>query len=379
MDDHVADTSSEPAASDRFAAAAGIAPARGASARWRQVALLSAAAAMGDAERSATALASVLVALDRPAAALRALRRAHPDDPWALWWGVLARGQGGDVEALDGALAAALERTLVGPDAREVSRRLADLHLELAVLGGREEGEDARFAVLGHRARPQRRMLIGGRSSAVYLVDPGWDAVTLVRLGPAEGTAVGNRALLGPLDLIGAVRRGDAGPGWDVPGDEPRDLEPSELLDALREDVDVRDRRLMELAREVAQERERLRDERVRLADDREAFELEQAAERMRRARAGAAAGPSARVRAHAAADVAAPRTPRDALALLGLPADAGPRAVERAWREQVVLCHPDRVEKLHPALRGHAEGLTVALNAARDLLLGNGAARPVR
>jgi hypothetical protein len=44
---------------------------------------------------------------------------------------------------------------------------------------------------------------------------------------------------------------------------------------------------------------------------------------------------------------------------------------VERAYREQVTRCHPDRVAGLHPTIRGQAEGLTVALNAARDLLLG--------
>lgn len=49
---------------------------------------------------------------------------------------------------------------------------------------------------------------------------------------------------------------------------------------------------------------------------------------------------------------------------------------MERAYREQVTRCHPDRVAGLHPTIRGQAEGLTVALNAARDLMLGRA---PVR
>ncbi|MFP5451274.1 MAG: hypothetical protein ACLGG9_05920 [Thermoleophilia bacterium] len=349
---------------DRFLAAAGPVPARGADARWRQVALLSASSAMGDPARAATSLAAVLAALDRPRAARVALAQAAGDDPWAIWWGVLTAGQEGDLDGFAEARRAAAAGDVAGPDAREVRRRLADLETEIAALAGDPGGAGARFSVLGHRARPERRMLIGGRSSAVYLVDPGWDAVRLVRLGPPEGTAVGNRALLAPEELIAAVRRGDAGPGWDVPDDAPPALDPDTLLGALREDVDVRDRRLVALAREVAEERERLREDRVRLAEDREAFELECASERMRRSRAAGTAPP-------AGGAVGIPRTARDALALLALPAGATPAQVERAWRRQVVRCHPDRVVDLHPDIQGRAQGLTVALNAARDLLLG--------
>jgi hypothetical protein len=359
----------EAAPSDRFLAAAGPVPARGDDARWRQVALLSASSAMGDSARAAIALAAVLVALDLPRTARAALGQAAPDDPWAAWWSVLAAGQEGDMHAF-----AAARRTaavdIAGPDAREVRRRLSDLETELSALAGDPDGDPARFSVLGHRARPERRMLVGGRSSAVFLVDPGWDAVRLVRLGPAQGTATGNRALLAPGELIAAVRRGDAGPGWHVPDDVPAAFEPDHLLSALREDVDVRDRRLIALAREVAEERERLREDRVRLAEDREAFELERASERMRRSRAGSEAGTAA---------VGIPRTARDALALLALAPGATPAQVERAWREQVVRCHPDRVVDLHPDIRGRAEGLTVALNAARELLLGAASSRPRR
>lgn len=352
--------------------AAGPSPTRGPQARWRQVALLSASAAVGDAGQAAVGLAAAFAGLDHPAAASAALRNAGADDAWALWWRALAAGQEGDLDSLDRRRAAAGRALGDDPDAREVRRRLADLDLELAALAGEERGDDARFAVLGHRARPERRMLLGGRSSAVYLVDPSWDSVRLIRLGPGEGTAVGNRAHLAPAEMIAAVRRGDAGPGWDVPGDRPPRLDPADMLAALREDTAARDRRLVALAREVAEERERLREERERVAQEREDMEVEMARERRRRERAAA---PDA-APASAAATVAVPRTVPEALALLGLAPGAPPREVERAWRDQVVRCHPDRVVDLHPAIRGQAEGLTIALNAARDLLLGAPAPR---
>jgi len=200
--------------------------------------------------------------------------------------------------------------------------------------------------------------------------------VRLVRLGPAEGTAAGNRAVLAPIELIAAVRRGDAGPGWNVPPDVPPALAPDDMLDALHEGTDVRDRRLVALAHEVAEERERLREERAALAEAREAFELERAGDRMRRARSASASSSAATVGVEVPA--AAHRTRRPG-ASAGLPSGAPPSEVERAWREQVVRCHPDRVGDLHPAIRGQAQGLTVALNAARDLLLGAGAVRARR
>ncbi len=347
--------------------AAGPAQTRGAQGRWRQVALLSASAAVGGERRAAAGLAAAFCALDHPAAAQAALARVDSLDPWARWWHVMARGQGGDLAALDIARAEAAEMLGDDADAREVTRRLADLDLELAALAGDPRGDDARFAVLGHRARPERRMLLGGRSSAVYVVDPGWDAVRLVRLGPSEGPAVGNRALLGPAEMIAAVRRGDSGPGWTVPGDEPPRLDPADMLAALKEDTGLRDRRLMALAQEVAEERERLREERERLLEERDELEMELARARRRRERPTR----PAETAAAASEAVAIPRTAPEALALLGLPSGAPPRDVERAWRDQVVRCHPDRVVDLHPAIRGQAEGLTIALNAARDLLLG--------
>lgn len=350
---------------DPFIAAAGPAPARGTESRWRQVALLAASSAIGDRARAASGLAATLLALDHPDAAAVALQRADPADPWARWWGVLASGQAAGAAGLAEALAAAREAPADGPDGREVARRLEDLDQELAALSGTPDPA-ARFAVLGHRARPCRRVLLGGRSSAAFLIEPGWEALRLVRLAPSEGPALGNRAHLALDEVIGAVRRGEAGPGWEVPDDDPRALDPEAMLGALREDPAARDRRLVRLAEEVAQERERLVAERAALAEERAMM----AAERARRDRVRAAPPPPPRpVRAPSA--VPLPRSPDEAAALLGLAADAPAAAVERAYRDQVTRCHPDRVEGLHPAIRGQAEGLTVALNAARDLLLG--------
>lgn len=352
---------------DPFVTAAGPAPARGLESRWRQVALLSAAAALGDDPRAPTGLAAALLALDHPAAASTALERADPTDPWTRWWRVLAAGQEAGAKGLRAALDAARAVPCEGPDAREVSRRLEDLDDELAAMAGDDADGRARFAVLGHRARPDRRMLIGGRSSAAFLVDPGWDGMRLVRLAPSDGPALGNRAHLTLPEVIGAVRRGESGPGWTVPSDDPPPIEPAEMLSALREDPAARDRRLVNLAREVAEERERLVAERAALAEERAIL----ATERARRPRPRPSAASAA-----PADPVAVPRTSTEAAALLGV-ADGAPAAeVERAWREQVTRCHPDRVAELHPSIRHRAESLTVALNAARDVLLGRAAPR---
>jgi DnaJ-domain-containing protein 1 len=345
---------------DPFIAAAGHAPARGTERRWRQVALLAASSAMGDSPRAATGLAATLLALDHPAAAAVALSRAGDDDPWIRWWGVLAAGQAADGPGRDKALAAALGAPAEGPDGREVARRLDDLADELAALEGADD-RGARFAILGHRARPRRRVLLAGRSSAAFIIEPGWESVRLVRLGPSEGPALGNRAHSSLTEVIGAIRRGDAGPGWDVPDDRPADLDPEAMLGALREDPAARDRRLVTLAREVAEERERLMEERAALAEERASI----AAERSRRRRVRPVPPPPQN------GQVPLPRSADEAAALLGLDAGAPPGEVDRAYRDQVSRCHPDRVAGLHPAIRRQAEGLTVALNAARDLLLG--------
>ena len=354
---------------DEFLQQAGPSPARGDLDRWRQVALLGVStAAFGD-DRARIGLAAALLALDHPVEAGRLLAGGATDDPWARWWTVLAVGQAGG-SGLEAALAAArAEVAPRGPDGREVARRLADLDAELSEIGGGERGT-ARFSILGHRARPERRALIGGRSSAVFMVDPAWESVRLVRLAPSDGPAMGNGAHLVLDEVIEAVRRGDAGSGRHVPGDVPDALVPGPMLDALREDPATRDGRLLRLATEVREERERLADERARLAADREELSRERAAFKRRRASEppvnGARPGPAP----------ALPRTVDEAATLLGVAVGASRSTVQRHWREQVAKCHPDRVDGLHPDLRRRAEELAVAFNAARDLLLGGATTR---
>jgi DnaJ-domain-containing protein 1 len=351
---------------DPFLTLAGPAPARAEADRWRQVALLSVAAAVGGDDRARVELAAALVALDCPAQAEALLAGARDDDPWARWWGVLAAGQRGDLERLDAALhdaRAAVSPT--SPDGRDVARRLADLAAELGELGG-AEAEGARFALLGHRPRPVRRVLAAGRSSAAFLLDPSWERLRLVRLAPTDGPSAGNAAHLSLDALIEAVRRGESGPGRTVPDDVPRTLEPSPMLEALREEPGRRDERLLRLAAEVREERERLADERIGLEQERAALSSERA--RLRRARGPARPAPARTV------PVALPTTPSEAAEVLGVERGAAQGEVERSWREMIARCHPDRVEGLHPAIRQRAADLTLAINAARDLLTTNGA-----
>ncbi len=384
---------------DDFLIQAGPSPARGDLDRWQQVALFGvSASAFGD-ERARVGLAASLLALDCPHEAGRLLASVSSDDPWVGWWTVLAVGQVAGAEGLAAVLAAARAgkskhrahhgswaasdpprgegHTLraagepAGPDGREVARRLADLDGELTEIAGGEAGS-ARFAVLGHRARPERRALIGGRSSAVFLVDPAWETLRLVRLAPSDGPSAGNAAHLKLDEVLEAVRRGDAGPGRRVPGDAPGRLAPGPMLEALREDPATRDGRLLRLATEVREERERLADERARLAADRADLSDERA--RFNRVRAAAAAtGRPASPNGAARRAPVVPKTAAEAAALLGVAVDASRATIQRHWRDQVAKCHPDLVEALHPALRQRAQDLAVALNTARDLLVGNG------
>lgn len=348
--------------SDAFITKAGPAPARSDADRWHQVALLGVAAATSDAPAARIGLAAALLALDCPLEAGRALAAVSPDEPWGRWWGVIAVGQTGDLAALGASLHAARAAVVPkGPDGRDVARLLADLDAELAELAGNAHGT-ARFGVLGHRARPERRALIGGRSSAAFLVDPTWDALRVVRLAPSDGPSARNAALLPFGEVLDAVRRGDAGPGRPVPGDAPAALSPSPLLDALREDPAERDGRLLRLATEVREERRRLTAERERLAGIEHELEAERA--KLRRAPRPAAARASTPT-------VAPPKTKAQAAALLGLNGDVSVATVNKRWRELVATCHPDRVEGLHPLLRERARDLAVALNTARDLLVG--------
>jgi DnaJ-domain-containing protein 1 len=310
-------------------------------------------------------MAASLLALDCPVEAARLVAEVDGDDPWARWWGVLAAGQQPGAEGLAAALAAARAADAAGPDAREVARRLDDLDAELSALaGGPDAG--ARFSLLGHRARPERRVLAVGRSSAVFLLDPSWDALRLVRLAPTDGPRGGNGAHL-PLEaLIGQVRRGESGAGRKVPDDQPAAPDPLVMLEALREDPATRDRRLIQLAAEVRAERARLADARAELEAERLAVVAERA--RLRRARPTQARRGPAREPARPPREL--PRTPGEAAALLGVEEGAEAVEVDRAYREMVSRCHPDRVASLHPDIRRSAEDLTVALNAARDLLL---------
>lgn len=357
---------------DPFIAAAGPAPARGREALLRQLALLGVAASTAGGERASTDLAGTLVALDDPSrAAWQAARAA--DTPWGRWWGVLAAGQGAGDARFARTVAKALAAAPDGsPDGREVARRLGDLADEVTALGvvvpGRAAAGSARFAIDGHRARPQRRVLLVGRSSAAYLVEPGWDALRLVRLAPSEGPAAGNRAHLPVDEVIAAVRRGEAGSGRPVPEDAPQGLDPDEMLTVLREDPAVRDRRLVALAIEVREERERLAEERVRLEREREEVRSERA--RLRRL------APGLRTSRESTPPVV-PQSVGEAAALLGVAPTAGREEVERTYRVEIARCHPDRVDGMHPEIRQRAVDLSVALNSARDLLLGRG--RPAR
>ena len=364
---------------DDFLNQAGPAPARGDLDLWRQVALLGVStAAFGD-PRARVGLAASLLSLDCPHEAGRLLSAVSSGDPWVRWWTVLAVGQVEGANGLASALAAAqADVRPSGPDGREVARRLADLDGELTEITGGEVGA-ARFSVLGHRARPERRALIGGRSSAVFLVDPAWEALTLIRLAPSDGPSTGNAAHMEFGEVLEAVRRGDAGPGRRVPDDVPGRLTPGPMVDALREDPATRDGRLLRLATEVREERERLAEERARLAADRADLSDERA--QFKRIRAAAAAnGRPAPSGGTPREPRSVPKTAQEAAALLGVAVDASRSTIQRHWRDQVAKCHPDLVEGLHPALRQRAQDLAVALNTARDLLIGGGTVRrPVR
>lgn len=339
---------------DDLIAAAGPAPARSDAARWRQVALLATATALGGGARARADLAATLHALDHPDAA-GDVSAAGEGEPWALWWGLLAAGQR-DPAGLDARAEEASRVPFRGPDAREVRRRIADLRAELAALAGEDDG-DARFSLQGMADGPPRRVLLVGRSSASYVVDPSWTAMRLIRLGPSDGPAAGNRAHLPLAEIIAGVRRGERGAARDVPPDVAPPFDPAGLLEGLKERHGARDRRLLDLADEVRAERERLVAERARLEDDRAT--LRTALTQVQAMRAEGGTG------------TPLPTSRAEAAELLDVPVAASSQQVERAYRRQVVMCHPDRVADLHPSIRARAEGLTIALNAARDLLLG--------
>lgn len=339
-------------------------PARSEADRWQQVALLGMATVLGDDDDARVGLGAALLALDHPAEAGRVLAPVDPEHPWGRWWSVVAVGQNGDLDAVDGALHAA--RAAVRPkgaDGRDVSRMLADLAAELADLSGEGEGT-ARFTVLGHQARPARRALIGGRSSAVYIVDPSWESLRLVRLGPSDGPASRNSAHLGIDEIIELVRRGEAGQGRRVPGDAADPVDPDRMLDALHDDPQTRDAQLLRLAEEVREERKELLAERARLAEEWSTVDAEKLRARKARDRAEATAQAATR------SSVEVPVTADQAAAILGVAPGASRSTIQRHWRELMAGCHPDRVSGLHPLLAERAGELSVALNRAREILL---------
>ena len=171
-------------------------------------------------------------------------------------------------------------------------------------------------------------------------------------------------------EVIGLVRQGQWGQGRSVAADDPSPADPTVMLEALRADAGERDRALASLADEV-------REERARLAERQEALDDEWGDIQAEKARL--------RTLAHGLLDrqraggVTAPSSAAEAAELLGLGPRPSPPEVERAWRREVACCHPDRVADLHPELQRRASDMTVALNQARDILLGRTAAPRTR
>ena len=340
---------------------AGSAPAPAEAGRWRQVALLGTAAALGGDARVRADLAAALHALDYPDAALQVAREAD-GDPWARWWLVLAAGQ--SQPALDVADVLAGLAAGDGPDAREVARRLDDLQDELEDIA--EHTGKGRFALLGVTLDAPRRALLVGRSSAVFVVAP---TLGQPSSWSGSGRPTAPRAATAPTCRwprsscgSGAASAGPSAPCR--PTRRSRSMRRA-LSTGLREDRGARDRRLLQLADEVREERAQLAQDRAKLRTEKSqvAAILRQVAALRAQGVAGATPVPTSRA---------------DAAALLEIAPDASAAEIERAFRAQIVRCHPDRVADLHPNIRGQAEGLTVALNAARELLLGGGA-RPRR
>lgn len=350
-----------------FVARSGVVPARSEADRWQQVALLGMATLLDDGDAARVGLGAALCALDHPAEAGRVLASVSPEDPWGRWWATMAVGQVGALDALDATLHAA--RAAVRPkgaDGRDVSRMLADVLAEVSDLSGNGDGM-ARFTVLGHAARPVRRALIGGRSSAVYLVDPSWESLKLVRFGPSDGPSSRNGAHLAIDEIIELVRRGDAGAGRRVPTDTAEPMDPDRMLDALHDDPKTRDAQLLRLAEEVREERRALMAERERLEEEWSTVDAEKLRARKARERAEATAATATPA---AASTVTLPTTADEAAALLGVNVGASRSTVQRHWRELLAGCHPDRVSGLHPLLVERAQDLSVALNRAREILL---------
>lgn len=65
------------------------------------------------------------------------------------------------------------------------------------------------------------------------------------------------------------------------------------------------------------------------------------------------------------------PMGPREACALLGVAPQADRKAIERAFRERSLACHPDKVAHLDADFQALAEAKFRRLQRARDLLIG--------
>ncbi len=74
-------------------------------------------------------------------------------------------------------------------------------------------------------------------------------------------------------------------------------------------------------------------------------------------------------VRGLLAAPPAGGRRARDPWTVLGVPRDAGPDAIARAYREQLKRYHPDRVAGLGDELQALAHEKTLEIQRAYDAL----------
>jgi DnaJ-domain-containing protein 1 len=341
-----------------FIDAAGTRLARTSAGLWRQVGLLAVAAAVEGDDDARLGLARGLLALDHPDEAA-SVATSVDQTAWGIWLGVLAVGQNGHIDRARELASAAREALPDTPDGREVRRRLDDLDAELDALRGADN--PARFDLLGYETEARRRALLVGRSSVSYLTDPSIGGDGLVRFAPYGGATEGNRAHLSLGQIIDGLQRGEFGQGRRVPTDHSSVLEPALMLTALTEAGAARTDELMQLAEEVRLEREELTRKGEELDDELARLIAERA--RLKRAAMpnGGEATPS---------EGFIPKTPHEATAILGVGPNPNRAEVETAYKELVRSAHPDRVADLHPGIRHEAENLTVALNAARDLLL---------
>lgn len=342
-----------------FIDAAGPRLARSRAGLWRQVGLLAVAAALEGSTDARLGLSRALMALDHPEEAAGVAADAD-ETAWGLWLGVAAVGQLGHIDRAREIAEMTRDGLPDTPDGREVVRRLEDLLGELATLSGTENS--ARFDLLGHETRPERRVLLVGRSSVSYIADPGKAGGGLVRFAPYEGASAGNRAHLSLGEIIEALGRGEVGAGRPVPPDEPRAIDPQQMLGSLAEQGRERTEELTRLAEEVRLERAELAKKGEELDEELARLIAERA--RLKRIPTMTPNGVASPQNGYV------PKSASEAAQILGLGPAPSKVEVERAYRDLVRSTHPDRVAGLHPGIKQEAESLTIALNAARDVLL---------